>query len=57
MNEIGGPDKPNQSIRPNDLMSYADSKTRTDQAEPMTKTGQAAQRLERVRQAQKPEQA
>jgi len=30
MNEIGVPDKPNESIRPNDLMSHADPKTRTD---------------------------
>jgi len=27
MNEIGGPDKPNESIRPNDLMNQVDPKT------------------------------
>jgi len=29
MNEIGGPDKPNESIRPNDLMSQVGPKTQT----------------------------
>ena len=29
MNEIGGPDKPNESIRPNDLMSQVSPKTQT----------------------------
>jgi len=39
MNEIGGPDKSNESIRPNDLMSQVDPKIQTGQRGPKTRTG------------------